>query len=372
MRLLRRSAVTLLLAAAALAATGTQLPDSTLYPRLVRIAHGPPSTRGHILASTTGRIFESSDDGKTFRLLSQPTPRPGSKERCCATLFEMPADVGTLKAGTLLYSASTFTAGVPSIEVYTSTDGGRTWAFHSVLKRAGDDKHGLWEPHFAITLDGALAAFWSDETDPCCSQKLAQARTTDGLTWTGERDTVRTAVQSDRPGMVTLAQLPSGTTFMTYEVCGHFNCAVFARTSNDGWNYGDPANLGELLRTPAGEYFAHAPQTVWIPANGGSLLVIGQVLYKGDGTVDPLHNGRVLFQNTAPENHGTWTLQPAPIDIPRAYDNFCPNYSSALIPTNNGHSLLELATDYDAAHHCTTYVAAEPFPVQRPSPNPQP
>ncbi len=357
MRLLCLTALSLVAAATAQAATGTELPNSTLYPRLIRIAHGSPSANGHLLASTTGRVFESSDEGKTFHLLSQPVPQPGSKERCCATLFELPIDVGALKAGTLLYSASTYTGSVPSIEVYSSTDGGRTWVFHSVVKRAGDEKHGLWEPQFAVTQTGALAVFWSDETDPCCSQKLAQARSTDGRTWTAEQDTVRTAVSSDRPGMVTLAQLPSGTWFMTYEVCGHFNCGVFVRTSRDGWNYGDPASLGDLIRTAAGEYFAHAPQVAWIPTDGGSLLVVGQMLYRSDGTVDPQQNGRVLFRNIAPENHGTWTVMSAPIDVPRAFDNYCPNYSSALMSTDAGSSLLELASDYDAAHRCTTYYA---------------
>ncbi len=344
---------------AASAATGPAIPDSTLYPRLIRIAHGG-AANGRILASTTGRILESVDEGKSFRLIGRPTPVAGSSERCCATLFEMPRTVGSLKEGTLLYAASHFTGDVPSMEVYQSGDEGHTWSFHSVIKRAGDAKHGLWEPHFSVPRESALVVFWSDETDSCCSQKLMQARSTDGRTWIDFRDTVATAVQSDRPGMVTTAMLPDGAFFMTYEVCGHFQCGVFARTSKDGWNFGDPADLGRLLRTADGSYFAHAPQTVWVPNGGGTLLVIGQMLYKGDGTVDMLRNGRTIFRNTSRDGEGAWIEMAAPVDVPRSYDNYCPNYSSALLPVA-GNSLLELATDYDEQKRCTTYGAVAPF-----------
>ncbi|WP_419804199.1 hypothetical protein [Terriglobus sp.] len=306
------------------------------------------------MASTTGRILESVDEGKTFQLISRPTPVAGSSERCCATLFEMPRTVGSIKEGSLLYAASDFTGGVPSMELYQSTDEGHTWSFHSVIKRAGDGKHGLWEPHFSIARDGALVVFWSDETDACCSQKLMQARTVDGHNWVDFRDTIATTVQSDRPGMVTTTKLPNGSYFMTYEVCGHFQCGVFARTSPDGWNFGDPTDLGRLLRTGDGSYFAHAPQTVWIPNDGGMLLVIGQMLYKSDGTVDAVRNGRTIFQNTSVDGSGPWSPMAAPIDVPRSFDNYCPNYSSALLPVAAG-TLLELATDYDEKRQCITY-----------------
>lgn len=319
-------------ASAALAASGQPIPDSTLYPRLIRLAHGGTAANGKILASTTGRILESVDEGKTFWLISRPVPVAGSSERCCATLFEVPRAIGSLQEGTLLYAASDFTGGTPSMEVYQSADEGHTWSFRSVIKRAGDAKHGLWEPNFSVARDGSLVVFWSDETEACCSQKLMQARSTDGRTWRDFRDTVATAVQSDRPGMVTTTVLLNGTTFMTYEVCGHFQCGVFGRTSQDGWDFGDPTDLGRLLRTRDGSYFAHAPQTVWVPNDGGMLLVLGQMLYKGNGTVDPVRNGRTIFRNTSRDGSGPWVAITAPVDVPRSFDNYCPNYSSALLP----------------------------------------
>src|SRR5579875_2204240 len=88
------------------AATGTLIPNSTYYPRLVRITHGTPSAIGHIIASTKGEIFESTDDGRSINLLTEAPIRAGSKLLCCATIYELPQTVGSLKAGTLLYAPS--------------------------------------------------------------------------------------------------------------------------------------------------------------------------------------------------------------------------------------------------------------------------
>ncbi len=350
-------------AASGLCAPGTELAGGTLYPRVLRLAHGGFGTAGRILASTTGHIFESTDDGATFHEIAVIEPKAGSKERCCATLYEVPQQVGSLAAGTLLYSASFFQDGVPAIEVYASTDTGRHWTYHSTVARRGDDKHGLWEPQFLLTSDGALAVFWSDETDPCCSQKLAQMRTRDGIVWQDAADTVATAVQSDRPGMVVTSTLGARKFLMTYEVCGAMHCAVFSRTSADGWNWGEPRDMGRLLRTAQGEYLEHAPTNTWLPDAPGSgvMLVSAQLLVKADGMVDPLRNGRVLFASRDPFGWDAWTQAEAPLDVPRAFDNYCPNYSSVLLPVRNGAALLELASDYNAAGMCRTYFSSVPL-----------
>ncbi len=349
----------------AFCASGTMLVDGTLYPRVLRLTHGGSETRGRILASTTGHIFESTDDGKSFHQIASIEPKADSKERCCATLYEMPQEVGALAAGTLLYAASFFENGLPSIEVYASEDAGRHWKFHSTVVRRGDEKHGLWEPQFLVTSDGALAVFWSDETDPCCSQKLAQMRTMDGLTWRDESNTVATTVRSDRPGMVVTSTLGQGKFLMTYEVCGPMHCAVFSRASVDGWRWGEPRDLGRMLRTAQGEYLEHAPTNTWLPdaPGGGRMLVSGQLMLKADGTVDPMRNGRVLLSSNDPLGWEAWTLAEAPLDVPRAFDNYCPNYSSVLLPVANNAALLEFASDYDASGSCRTYFGSVPLSV---------
>ncbi len=295
--------------ACAWAVDKSELPGGTLYPRVLRVQHGDVGSAGRILASTTGHIFESDDEGRSFRLIADITPRPGSKERCCATLYELPRRVGSLPAGALLYSASFLQGDVPSVEVYVSLDEGRSWRFHSTVVQRGDRSHGLWEPQFLLTGDGALAVLWSDETDPCCSQKLAQSRTVDGNTWKDESDTVATTVHADRPGMAIVTPLPDHSFVLTYEICGPYHCAVFARSSQDGWHWGEPRDTGHLLRTADGTYLEHAPANFWIPdVNGGVMLVTGQLVMKSDGSVDPVRNGRAFFSTHEPGSWTPWTL----------------------------------------------------------------
>jgi hypothetical protein len=347
---------------AAQAATGTVLQGSTLYPRVVRLAHGTAVVNGQLVASTNGVIFRSTDNGASWTRLGSVPTAAGSSERCCATLYELPQPVGGLAAGTLLFAASYFSGGTPAIEVYTSTDQGATWSYHGTPVLGGDASHGLWEPEFEVANDGALVMFWSDETDPCCSQKLAQIRSYDGAIWRDRADTVRSTIPADRPGMITVSPLPDGHFFMSYELCGPAACTVFSRVSVDGWNFGDPADMGTKVHTATGQYLEHAPLNRWSPtplSAGGAILLVGQVMYEAGGSVSP-SNGKVLFANTNADGSGDWFTIAAPVQVPTAYDNYCPNYSSALLPAADGSGILELASDYlDGG--CITYFASEPW-----------
>ncbi len=342
------------------AATGIVLQGSTLYPRVVRLEHGPVSVRGRLIASTNGIIFQSTDNGANWSLLGPVPTIGGSTERCCATLYELPQQVGSLAAGTLISAASYFSGGTPAIEVYVSTDQGHSWSYHSTPVIGGDGSHGLWEPEFEVANDGALVMFWSDETDACCSQKLAQIRSYNGTSWQDKTDTVRSTIQGDRPGMITVSHLPDGHFFMSYELCGPAACTVFSRVSVDGWNFGDPTNMGTRVQTATGQYLEHAPLNRWSPSvlsSNGAILLVGQVMYESNGSVSP-SNGKVLFVNTNTDGSGNWYTIAAPVQVPAAYDNYCPNYSSALLPAEDGSNILELASDY-LNGGCITYFASE-------------
>ncbi len=361
--------------AQATAQTGTHLDGSTLYPRLIRLRHAPAPLAGTILAKTSNKLFRSVDEGLTFTYLATvPTHNleagsPGvgkddpDKERCCSTIFELSQAIGPMPAGTLLYAGSFFSGGVPAIEIYTSTDEGVTWRYLATPLRAGDDHHGLWEPEFTLSKDGALVMFVSDETDACCSQKLIRMRTRDGLHWDPKQDLVASTTQTERPGMAIVSLLPSGVYFMTYEICGPLrHCQVYSRTSTDGWNFGNPADPGAKLVSTTGQYLAHTPANLYI-APAGELLVISQMVYENDGTVSPGNGKLIFFQNVSgsPSNPGPnpWLTRPAPVQVPGAYDNFCPNYSSALLPVRSG--LLELASAYDSSGQCTSYFSILPM-----------
>ena len=349
------------------AATGEYLQKGTDYPRLIRLVHGSASSNERIIASTTGQIFESRDDGRSFTFLGDVPVQPGSKLRCCETLFELPQTVGALHAGTLLYAAS-YTSGTdPAIEIYTSTDEGSHWKYLSMpVIGPGEKGHGgLWEPQFTVAKDGALVMFWSDETFLCCSQKLSKIRTFDGVHWKNESDTVASTVEADRPGMIVVNKLPTGIYFMSYEICGDpttgHKCAAFYRTSRDGWNYGPPSDLGTRIQTEDGQFFEHAPANIWSPSPlspNGVIVVVGQVLHNSDNSIAP-KNGRVLFVNTLLDGSGPWSVIDAPVEVPNSYDNYCPNYSSALLPVKDGTALLEFASDYRAVKECGMYFSTK-------------
>lgn len=339
---------------AAVASAAVPIDGATLYPRVIAV-RANTRLKGRLLLATLGGIRQSRDGGRTWTSLSAVPAPPGTTERCCGTIYELPARVGALPAGTLLYAATYHLGPRTTIRVFGSDDGVDWWPHGEVAAGAGFGK-GVWEPQFDLTADGALVVFWSDEGDPCCGQKLRRARSTDGLTWRDAGDLVRGRAAADRPGMVTTARLPDGQYAMTYESCGPARCGVYLRFSRDGWDYGDPLAPGRRVETVGGEHLEHAPTiawSAWPDAPRGALFVVGQMVVGADGKVSPT-NGRVILVNTA-GGRGPWRTMPAPVPVPGAHDNYCPNYSSALLPVSG--ALLMVASAYDGAKRCRAYAA---------------
>ncbi|WP_435880606.1 RICIN domain-containing protein [Streptomyces flaveolus] len=358
-------------------ATGTPLGNGTgLYPRAVRLAHSG-AANGRVLASVVtfdgnngiGAVHESTDGGATFRQVGRVTDPESAAGQglCCATLFELPRQVGALPAGTLLWAAS---AGQDeqnrrmALRIWRSGDVGRTWSYLSSCATA-TGTGGLWEPEFSVAADGALVCHYADETDPAHSQKLAATRSYDGVHWQDRRNTVASGWEADRPGMPVVRKLPDGTYFMSFEICnpgGQYQCVVHYRTSPDGWNWGDPASLGFRPETVDGKYFRAAPTIAWALAPGGGpngrILLIGQQLLNRDGT-PAADSGRTILANTE-NGTGPWYEIEAPVRVTAPTATYCPNYSSPLLPSADGRTVLEIATDWDG-DVCRPYVATGPL-----------
>ncbi|MFG3157033.1 RICIN domain-containing protein [Streptomyces sp. NPDC048219] len=355
------------------AATGTPLRDGTgLYPRAVRLAHSGAGN-GRILASVVtfdgdngiGAIHESTDDGATFHevgRVSDPESASG-QGLCCTTLFELPRQVGALPAGTLLWASS---AGQDesdrrmALRIWRSNDMGRTWTYLSACATA-TGTGGLWEPEFSVASDGALVCHYSDETDTAHSQKLVAVRSYDGVTWQGRHDTVASSLRTDRPGMPVVRKLPNGSYVMAYEICtpgGQYQCVVHYRTSADGWNWGSATHLGFRPETVDGTYFRATPTIAWAPDPGGGangrLLLVGQRLLAKDGSV-AAGSGRTILANTE-NGSGPWYEIEAPVNVPDPQINYCQNYSSPLLPSADGRTVLQIATDFDGTV-CKPYYA---------------
>ncbi|AQZ61926.1 hypothetical protein BKM31_10980 [[Actinomadura] parvosata subsp. kistnae] len=360
------------------------------YPRVIRLQHADAAHNGRILAATNtgagGTIHESTDDGRTFRKISQipAAPAPGEFS-CCAALFEFPRALGSSPAGTLIWATSINTVGGGEsqpdpnarIVAWTSADHGYTWTPLPAPIVTGSTGHGLWEPEFS-EVSGQLVMHFSDKTQqPAFGQTLARVRSADGgRTWSAKVNTVASDVPADSPGMPVVRRLPNGRYVMVYEYCelapvpdGH-GCRVHLRTSADGWDWGDPRDPGTIIRTADGKHLAHAPTVAWAPGGGpqGRLLVVGKLVRTGGdtGQADVLpESGRTVLVNTA-NGAGAWYEIDAPVRVgidltppdPGLYQP-CQNYSSPLLPSVDGSRVLEIATDV-ADGTCKAYVATGP------------
>ncbi|KAA2253558.1 exo-alpha-sialidase [Solihabitans fulvus] len=346
-------------------------PNEAHYPRVIRLAHSG-AANGRIVAAVVrdlngvggGEIFESADGGASFAQLGRIADPLGDNGVCCADLFELPSQVGSLRPGTLLWVGAFGEAARPvpvmSLRIWQSTDRGRTWSYLSACAEAADGRR-LWEPELAVDAAGRLVCHFSDEGgEPGHNQVMARTVSTDGVRWTDRTLTVAVPQQRVRPGMPNVRRLPDGDFYLTYELCnqlGQYSCATYYRLSKNGWDWGDPADQGTLLRGRDGSYFMHTPTIALTP--GGRLLLVGQELWTSDGHHAP-GNGTTVFVNDS-NGIGDWSAMPAPVPVPGARDDQCPNYSSTLLPV--GGDVLEVATDYGADHVCRAWFASARLPA---------
>ena len=357
----------LALASPARAQQALDLARPTYYPRVIRLTQG--ANKNRLLASfdagRAGAIYESPDNGKTWQHLTDVVDATPPR-MCCSGLYEVPQALGATPAGTLFWATSVGTdqggRGPCSIRLHRSLDGGRTWAYFSTPVSGFI---GLWEPEFLLDAQGRLVVYYSSEERKASgyNQMLAHKVSTDGgLTWGEEVIDVGKADGHLRPGMAIVRRLPGGQYVMSYEICG-LGCDAYLRTSPDGVSWGDPADPGQRIESTEGHHFAHAPTVAWAPQAGnpqGQLLAIGQMLLNNtDNAVAPA-NGQVYMVNTR-NGQGAWTEVPAPVPVPEAKDNPCPNYSSQLLPGADGLTVLEVALKFEG-DKCHAYYQTAPLP----------
>ncbi|MBP2161491.1 sialidase family protein [Asticcacaulis sp. BE141] len=370
----RKFYVTALLLACAtlpMSALAGPLGSSTgMYPRVVRAGDGPQSP---VVASVTAfdngthaDIFRSDDDGATFTKTGEVRDPDFNTGLCCGGLYALPIAIGNLKAGTLLY-ASSVGQGIETapmqLKIHSSTDQGKTWTYLSNCYTAPVNRKGggLWEVEFLITKDGKLACLFSDETVPGHSQILQQSVSSDGIHWSAPKAIVKLAPPADRPGMPVVTKLNDGRYFMIYEICGpKHNCDVYTRSSEDGIDWGNPADVGTFLTTPEGLTLRATP-TVALARNPDRLVVTGQRVYK-DGK-HQAETGATVFIDASGTGNGPWRALPAPVDVRNipADGNVCQNYSTPLLPSQDGKTLLAVASDY-VDGKCRVSAGTAPLP----------
>ncbi|MGW4397494.1 exo-alpha-sialidase [Amycolatopsis nivea] len=347
------------------------VPGFGSYPRLIRLEYSPFG-RGNIIASLTsedgnGRfapILESTDEGASFHQIGEIRDPDARAGQCCGTLYELPQRVGRMRAGTLLWAATYRQDAGPQrrmgIKVWASRDGGHNWWYLS--EAALSHNHdGVWEPEFTVDAGGTLWLHYADETQaPKYGQVLNRVASTDGINWGTKQLTMAIGPSRVRPGMPIIRRLPDSRYWFGYEICNYRDryCDPYYKISADGANWGDPADPGTRVNTASGNYFQHAQTTTLFPGgpNGVRLVMVGQIYTTADGA--PVSgNGQTLLAN---DNFGAgnWYELPAPVHISGIYNNYCPNYSSTVLPVDGGKNVLEIATEY--AHGCQAFFGKGP------------
>jgi hypothetical protein len=369
--------------------------EDASYPRVIRLEHSGGSN-GMLLATFSHSgvgtqkgsfpIYRSTDGGRQWSVgpIGTVTDSVHGWDLDGPTLYELPQAEGSLPAGTLLAAGTAWNRKdytQQAVEVFTSTDQGASWSYRSSCASesgmADTQGHGIWEPEFTVASNGNLVCYFSDERPSVSGypQVLAHVTSTDGgATWSSEVYDVAVQDNVQRPGMASVVKLPGGSYAMAYEDCkaGYdpdTACSVYVKASPDGlsWN---PGNLGYLAQTSDGRHFLHTPQLAWSPAGGpeGTLLLSGQRLVHGmDGAITvQKESGSVLLANTN-LGKGMWTETTAPVvvDPTGGYDageTSCPGYSSPILPSADGSTVLYLAGTHLSNGKCQVGFGTEAAP----------
>ncbi|MGN7800341.1 family 16 glycoside hydrolase [Leifsonia sp. 22587] len=331
--------------------TRTSSTESMAYDRTIRLEHSGTangtllSTFEHWNTTTSPAallIRKSADNGSTWSTAASLTdPLTGtdhpSNQIYQPFLFEFPTSLGSYPAGSLILIANI----APSTDVQTnfvmwrSSDHGSTWTYQQTLQTGGGSTgapnggSGVWEPFVMVNGSGQLAMFFSDERkEPTYAQVVAHTVSNDGGdTWSAKPDgstnfspglvvDVASTSSTDRPGMPTVATLPSGNEVLAYEICGTGrNCEAHTKTSSDGgstWGTG-ASDLGTEAVTGDGRYLGSSPFIVWSPAGGpdGELLLTGMRTRYLATNAFTQEDRQAIFVNTD-NGTGNWSWTPAP------------------------------------------------------------
>ena len=267
-----------------------------MYPRVIRIKHYTES-KGSLLATfehymnrePSFPIYRSIDNGETWDLYSEVEDtknRWGMKYQ--PHLFELPQQVGEFPAGTIFCTGNSIPADMSATDllVYVSRDGGKSWEFLSSIIKGGraiypnKSETPVWEPFLALDKSGKLVAYYSDERYDYkkFDQLLAHKVSKDGgKTWDKDVFDVAVADGKTRPGMPVIAELPNGKYIMVFELVGVEGIPIHFKISDDGVNWGDPADLGKRVANKDGHFLKSTPYVIWTPYGdyNGTIIASG-------------------------------------------------------------------------------------------------
>ena len=283
--------------------------SKSYYPSVIELKHNGKNngkliailavndtpTSGYTDLDTNSCVMESSDGGKTWKMIARPqetinptfTAEDGTEYKIqgisMAHIYELPSAVGDMPEGTLLYSGTSVNYDCYSqVAIWRSFDCGYTWEEYTVVDTGGGLREGVWEPFtWYEESDGYLYCFYSDDSDPAHDQRIVYKRSRNGVNWSEEVEVCAFARVKDRPGMVIMTEIGSGKYFMVYEYYGTYGGKVLYKITDDisSWN---PTDAGKVLDCD-GYTVGGGPACVWTPYGGDNGILFASGKTDTDG-----------------------------------------------------------------------------------------
>ena len=354
----------------------------SMYPRVIELHHvhkpldapvdGTPRN-GTLLATfeeyrpgtPVFPIYRSDDKGKTwYRFSEVPDTKNGWGNKFQPHLFEFPCQIGDFPAGTIMIAGNSIPEDLSVTEIvcYVSCDHGKTWEYLSTVVTGGtamvDGKEQklrpVWEPFLMLDKNGDLVCYYSDErfAGEGYNQLLAYQVSKDGgKTWGEEIYNVAIDDGIMRPGMPVISKMANGRYLMTYEMVGLPRFDLYFKTSDDGLDWGDPADFGTRCETLT-ENISEAPYCLWVPQGGPNGTVIASARRDGDYDRfrDPCH-----FMANYKNGEGPWELIDAAMDFDARVP--CAGYSQGMCLAQESTRLVHLCpvqiSDFKTQIVCT-------------------
>lgn len=336
-------------------ASGQFLAEGTGYASIVRLSQqGDVNGRLLLVFEQNGMagipLYVSNDSGKTWHFMQNVVDQDHAGNtawqlRWQPNISEVRQGSGDLKPGTVLLAANATRNDAKGhvveedLQLYTSTDQGKTWHYRSSIVRGGGhpedkDNHGVWEPNIHILDDGRMIAYYSSEQhkNKGFNQILAHKLSSDGgKTWGEEMMDVGMPGGVERPGMAVVARLPDYRYVMNFEdIDGPESGKVHLKFSADGLHFGDPADRGTPVETEGGAWPAACPVVSWFPVGGAQgVIVVSAERAGGNGDAA----GRSLYWNNN-GGKGPWWEVPAPVQ--KITGNIHAGWTQALLQQQDG------------------------------------
>ncbi|MFI2102461.1 sialidase family protein [Isoptericola sp. NPDC019693] len=300
-------------------------------------------------------VWRSQDGGRTWGEHARVADHLGRGNRYQPVVYELPGDVAHLRRGDLLLAGNAIPGdgSTTTITLYSSTDGGATWQFESVVDSGGPALYdpsrtstttSIWEPELVL-VDGVLAVYFADEREKHRGmlQVISRRTTTDLRTWTDVETVAGVPDRYRRPGMfVATGPLPDGTYRAVVEYVGPAEVPIHLRSSRDGVDWGDPAEAGPLLVSREGVVLSGTPNLAWTPDGAGGATIVATARHSWlDGT----EANHALVSDDLGE---TWSAMRLPVDAVRHVRGDSSGYSQA-VRWNAAGELVQATTVRNAA-----------------------